>query len=318
MRTSLWKKTVIITMTAVMLLSLSGCIRTKDVAVGETATVKNHVEFTLENVMISPEVFPPSNGSNPMGWICEDWEKTYVTLIAKIKNLGDEELTTTELWVHSFLHVDGKLEDMKIVASVEENGTVLNDEGSIAVGESKIVYLIAELAKIDLSKVGKAEVDFGMTTVSMSVDTNQPFAVAKTISMGESYKIKGLGKVVPKRIQFTDALEPEKPGYTYDYYTPQTEEDKLLVLTTETTNTTKKKRNPIRYLNLIVFTDEHVYHGDVVAEDEHQANITDEEMLNAGERRKVYGIVNLPKSVKKEDCQIYVYLNGAYYRCEMK
>ena len=69
---------------------------------------------------------------------------------------------------------------------------------------------------------------------------------------------------------------------------------------------------------MMVYVGDEVYLGDVVADDDHSANITSEEKLSAGETRNVYALVNLPKSVKKQDCEIYVYIDGKYYQYEMK
>lgn len=301
-----------------LMLAMTSCGKTVPLTLGEKVTVENHVEFTAENVMISPQVFPPISGSEPMGWVLNDEEKTYVTIITTIKNLGEEDIIIDDLWKDFFAVLDEEYIDGTIVATVAENGTKLDDSKPVEAGKTRNVYFITEVAKADLSKLTRAEFDFGGTTLTLDLDTGKRFALTKTLKLKETYKVKNLGNVTPKSMKFMEELEPTNPGYTYDYYVPQTDDDKLLVLTTKSENTTKKKKSAYRYLNMLVFVDDEVYLGDVVAEDAYAANITGSEKLSSGDTRNVYALVNLPKSVKKADCEIYVYIDGKYYQYEMK
>ena len=318
MKKTIMKKIVLLVVTLLLMSVVSACGEEVSLTLGETTTVEQQAEFTADNIIISPKVFPPISGDNPMGWVMDDESKTYVTIITTIKNLSSEALTIEDLWVNFGVILDGEYTDGTIVAVETEYGTKLDDSKPVAAGETETVYYITEVAKADLSKLTAAEFDFGKTTLALNVDTSKKVALAEPLNMDESYRIKGLGTVTPKSIKFMEELEPSNPGYSYDYYAPQTADDQLLVLRTKTENTSKKKKAAYRYLNMMVYVDETVYLGDVVADDAHAANITGSETLSAGEERNVYGMVNLPKSVKKADCEIYVYLNGKYYRCEMK
>jgi len=313
----IWK-TLVLAVVLCLLFSMTSCGKPVSLSLGETTTVEKHVEFTAENVIVSPKVFPPISGSEPMGWIMEDEEKTYVTIIATIKNLREEDITINDLWVNFFAILDKEYVDGSIVAVTTDNDTKLDDSQPIKPGKTKTVYFITEVAKSDLTKLTRAEFDFGRTTLTLAIDTSKRVAQTEPLTLQKTYSVKNLGKVTPKKMGFTKELEPANPGYTYDYYAPQTGDDKLLVLTTKTKNTSKKKKAAYRYLNLMVYVGEEVYVGDVVADDAHSANITGREKLSAGETRNVYALVNLPKSVKKQDCEIYVYIDGKYYQYEMK
>ncbi len=313
-----WKKFFAFAVVVCLLFGMTSCGKTEPLTLGEKVVVDKHVEFTPENVLVSSKVFPPISGSNPMGWICDDEKRTYVTVTATVKNLGDEPITIDELWQNFCISMGEELIDGSIIAITTNNETKLSDSEVIEGGKTENVYYITEMDKDDLDDEKSAEFDFGKTTLVLSLDTSKRVAQAKPLKLKETYKVKNLGKVMPKKMGFTQELEPANPGYTYDYYAPQTGDDKLLVLTTETKNTTKKKKSAYRYLNMMVFVGDDVYLGDVVADDAYAANITGSEKLSAGDERNVYALVNLPKSVKKKDCEIYVYIDGKYYRYEMK
>ena len=312
------KKIFVFALTLCLLAGLSSCGETLSLTLGEKVTVEQHAEFTAENVIVSPKVFPPISGEDPMGWVMDDESKTYVTIIATLKNLSDKEMSINDLWIDFCVLVDGEYTDGTIVATTTDQDTKLDDSKPVPAGETRTIYYITEIAKADLSKLTSAEFDFGKTTLSLDIDTSKRVAHAKTLELDGSYRISKLGKVTPESVKFMKELEPSNPGYTYDYYAPQTEDDRLLVLTTKTENTSKKKKAAYRYFNLMAFVGEEVFLGDIVAEDEYAANITGSETLSAGDKRNVYGIVNLPKSVDEEDLELYVYLNGRYYQYEMK
>lgn len=318
MRKSLWKKVVFVALALCLMLGLSSCGKTTELTLGEKVVVEKYAEFTAENVLVSSKVFPPISGPNPMGWVVEDEGNTYVTIVATIKNLKDEPLTIDDLWSSFSVILDGEAQNGTIIAMVAENGTKLDDGRDIGAGATETVYFITEVEKSHLQKLTEAEFDFGRMTLSLSVDTSKRIALSEALSLKQTYKVKNLGKVIPKSMKFMANLEPSNPGYTYDYYAPQTEDDRLLVLTTKTKNTSKKKKPAYRYLNMMVFVGEDVYLGDVVADDAYSANITSKEKLGAGDQRNVYGLVNLPKSVKAKDIELYVYLDGRYYQYEIK
>ena len=317
MRKRVWKKAFLMALVLCMLLGMSACGKTVSSTMGEKTTVDKHVEFTAQNVMISSKVFPPISGSNPMGWVLEDEKKTYVTIITTVKNLRDEPMTIDDLWGNFRVVLNGEYTNGTIVAVATKNDTKLDDSKAVEAGATETVYFITEVAKADLGKLTGAAFDFGKTTLSLDLDTSKRVAVSTDLKLKKTYKVKNLGKVTPKSVKFMKDLEPSNPGYTYDYYAPQTSDDRLLVLTTKTKNTTKKKKSAYRYMNMIVFVDDEVYLGDIVADDAYSANITGKEKLSAGETRNVYALVNLPKSVKKADCEIYIYLDGKYYLYEM-
>ena len=301
-----------------MLLMMNGCGTTVEMTLGETTTVENHVEFTPENVIVSSQVFPPISGTNPMGWVVDDAANTYVTIIASIKNLGKEAISPDDLWADFCVIVNEESVSGSIVAVTSDRDTKLDSSASIEPEKTETVYFITEVAKSDLDKLTKAEFDFDGSTLSLNVDATQKVARYEELNLKDTYKVKNLGKVTPKKMSFMRELEPSNPGYTYDYYAPQTDDDKLLVLTTKVENTSKSKKAAYRYLNMLVFVGEEEYLGDVVADDAYSANITGNEKISAGEDRQVYALVNLPKSVKKADCEIYIYIDGMYYQYKLK
>lgn len=318
MQKRMMKKAVVLLAVLCMLFVFTACGKTVELTLGETTTVEKHVEFTPENVIISSQVFPPISGTDPMGWVVDDEDKTYVTVIASIKNLGSEAMTTDDLWVDFFVILNEEYVDGTIVAVTTENDTKLNDNASIEPNQTETVYFITEVAKNELDKLTRVEFDFSGSTLSLTVDTTKSVARYESLTMKETYKVKHLGNVIPQKMSFMSELEPSNPGYTYDYYVPQTDNDKMLVLTTKTENTSKSKKAAYRYLNMLVFAGGDEYLGDVVADDAYSANITGSEKLGAGDERNVYALVNLPKSVKKADCEIYIYIDGMYYQYQMK
>lgn len=318
MTKSVWKKLAILSAVLCILVGMTSCGKTVSLSMGETATVDKHVEFTAENIIVSPEVFPPISGKEPMGWVLDDESKTYVTIVSTIKNLSDKALSMEDLWYDFSICLQEEYIDGTIVAATTNNDTKLNDSKPIGSGKTKTVYFITEIDKADLKETMEAEFDFGGTTLVLPLETSRKVADSTLIDLRESYKVDGLGTVTPKSIAFMDELEPSNPGYTYEYYAPQTKDDQLLVLKASAENTTTKSKSAYRYMNIMAFVGDEPYLGEVVSDDEYSANIVFGDKLYAGETRNIYAIVNLPKSVKESDCKIYIYIDGKYYRYNLE
>ena len=139
MARNVWKKLVLFAAVVCLLFGLTSCGKTETLTLGDKVVVDNHVEFTAENVLVSSKVFPPISGSNPMGWVCDDKKSTYVSVIATVKNLGEEPITINDLWQNFCISMGEELIDGSIIAIVENNGTQLSDGESIEAGKTETV-----------------------------------------------------------------------------------------------------------------------------------------------------------------------------------
>ena len=216
MKKGVLQKLTLVIAVLCMLFGLASCGKSVELHFDETAVVEDCVEFTAKNVIVSSQVFPPVCDANPMGWVMDEADKTYVTIVATVKNLTEEELTTEQLWTNFSIYMKDDYVDGSIVALITKNGTKLSDSGSIKAGKTGTVYFITEIAKSDLDESMEAEFDFDGTTLRLNIDGTKPIAVYETLQLKETYTVSGLGKVTPKKLSFMNELEPSNPGYTYD------------------------------------------------------------------------------------------------------
>ncbi len=307
-----------IILTLCILLGITACRSPVEMTMGETVLIEGHVELTPRNVIVSKEIFPPASSKKPMGWVVEDDDKTYVAVIVDIKNLRENEITAYDLWSSFSVYMKQENRNGTLIAMVSKDGTVLNTEETIAPDETETVFFILELDDFDLQEKMEAQWGFEHSTdCVLPFDGTTPVAQYKNAAEGDVIAVDGLGTMALKSFAFAEELEPDAPGYTFEYYLPNEKNQKLFVVTTEVKNITKKAQSSYSYLNMMAFADGEVYLADIVADDDHAANIVRGESIDTKKKKRVYGVVSIPKEIKKEDLDVYLYVGGAYYRCTL-
>ena len=314
MKVSSIKKIVVTLLLGCLLFVFAGCGNT-DLTMGEVKELGGKVEITPENVLVSSQVFPPVWSEEPMGWVTNGTHKTYLTFVAKVKNLQEDALTVNDLWQAFSLYAKTEYTDCDIVAIVTKDGTCLDDDAEIKSGKTRTVYFIKEIEEIDRYEQMEAVFDFdGAPKARIAFDGKRNVAVYEELSLKSPIKAENFGTVEISDVGFVEKLSPENPGYIYDYYAPKSEDEKLLLIEAEVENTSKKNQYAASYLNVVAFADGYEYYGDLLLETQYTVQSAAGEQIEAKDTCKVVGAVSLPKTLKLEDLDIFVYVNGAYYR----
>jgi hypothetical protein len=318
------KKTLLISAAMVcMAVVLTACGGKADVIMnmGEPVAISDTLTLTPENLLVSFKVYPPISGSGQaMGWVCENEENTYVTLVARVENDTDQPLEVDDLSDFRMV-TDKESFDSSFTAAVTEDGTALERSTVIEAGASATVYFITEAAKSALSEETMLEFSLDPEeeepsyNYKLTADTTQPVAVCEELNLGETIGAEGLGDLTPKKVRFTKRIDPDNPGYYYDYYQAQGEDERLLVMNIQVKNTSGKKQAADGFYGLFCMDGEgETYIGSIVADDSSRANIRAGESIGKNKTRTTYGVFNLPKSAGKTDLTIYLYADGTYYR----
>lgn len=322
MKKSMRKKVLFLMLIFCASMFLWSCGAEKDVAMtmGETTAVEDSLEFTPKNVLVSPQIYPPICSSFPMGWEIEDDSKTYVALIAEVKNLTESAVTVNDLC--DFRLTSGEnIYENTMTAVLEDNETSLASTGSIDAGKTATVYFIVEYDVDAVSEETGAEFAFGQQeeeepvfNYKLTVDTTKPVAMTEELKLGEKITVDGLCELTPEKASFVKKIEPKNPGYYYNYYKAKSDQDKLMTLTVKVKNLSGREKDAYMFYGMNAVCKDAHYVGGIVADDEEQANITQYETIGNDGVRTTYGIANLPKSAGKSGCDIYLYAGGTYYR----
>ena len=135
--------------------------------------------------------------------------------------------------------------------------------------------------------------------------------------MKEKVIVDGLCELTPGKLRFTTKIEPENPGYFYNYFKASNKDEKLLVLYVKVKNLSSEKKDADSFYGVrIVTEDGENYIGNVVADDENKANITSYEDIGKGKNRGTYGVASIPKAAGDGKCSLYLYVGGNYYLYE--
>lgn len=314
------KKALVLALAVCTVFAAYACGGKEDVtmALGEKVTAGESLEITPENVLVSNQVFPPVTNSYPMGWTAESG-KTYVTIVAQVKNLSDKEIKGRDLCKFK-LTIGEDVFDSNMTAVLSDDSMKLSSSSGIKAGKTERVYFITQLDETAIGKETLAEFSFTpgdeepVYSHKLTVDTTKPVAVAEKLDMDKKITVDGLCELTPTGFKFASKIEPSNPGYYYNYYKAQKAGDKLSVLTIKAKNLSKAEKEAYSFYGITAFYNGTAYIGGVVADDENKANITQYEKIPTNSTRTTYAVGNLPKAAEKGKCDIYVYVDGTYYQ----
>lgn len=314
------KKVVILALAICTILTIYACGGEKDVTMklGEKTTVEGYVEFTPVNVLVSDKVFPPVTGTYPMGWTAKTG-KTFVIVIADVKNLSDEAIKASSFCKYK-LSIGEDSFNSSMTNVVTDEGTKLSSSLSIEAGKTETVYFVVEMDANAVNKETLAEFAFTkdddepVFNYKLTVDTTKPFAVVKKLELNKKISVDGLCELTPTDVKFTKKIVPSNPGSFYNYYQANGSNEKLLVVNMKSKNLSDAKKAAYKLYGVTAIYDGSTQIGGVVADDENKANIRQNEEIGAGANRTTYGVVTLSKKAEKAKCDLYIYLNGTYYQ----
>lgn len=322
MKRKAWKKVFSLVTILAMTLIISSCSEeTVVMKMGETITVDDYVEFTPENVMVSQDVYPPINQNFSSGWESDSKDKVFVTVMAKVKNLSDKDISIETL---CGIEVEASDEtfDNHLVAMLTKQGSGLVETGKIHKGKTETVYLMTEIDKSAISDKSLAKVAFEMDAESdpvfnyhLSIDTTKKIMVSKPLKLNQGITVDEKTQLTPMKVEFTEEIVPSNPSGEYYYYRAEKDGTVLLALTTELKNLMKSGEISIsKSFGFLVFSDVEEHFGTVIANDENNSNLAGNQTLAAGQTRIAYGMAEVSEGMKKKKCEVYLYIQGEYYQ----
>lgn len=314
------KKAIVLALAICTILAIYACGGDKEVTMklGEKTAIGEDLAFTPVNVLVGDKVFPPVSGSYPMGFTAKSG-KTYATVVAKVKNLGDEDIKASDLCAFR-LSVGEDTFSANMINVLTDDETKLLSSATLKAGATETFYFITEMDASAVNKETLAEFAFtkdGDEPVynhKLTIDTTKPFAVTEKLELNKKITVDGLCELTPVSVKFLNKIVPSNPGYYYNYYKAQGADNKLLVVNMKVKNLSKIEKNAYDFYGINAIYDGSSNAGTVVADDENKANITQYEKLSAGASRTTYGVLNMSKKAENGKCDIYIYAGGTYYQ----
>ena len=298
-----------------ILLVSAGCGRSLEMTMGEPAVIEDWVEITPENVLVSTQIFPPVWCENPMGWIAGEDNKVYVAFVAKVKNLRETALTVNELWAPFSLLMKTEYSECDIVSIVTKDGTCFDDKGKIQPWQTETVYFVKEIEEIDRQEEMEAVFDFdGAPKARVVFNGKSSVACWKSLTLKKPLRVSSQSSIQVRKVHFADKADPDNMGYIYDYYAPKSEDEKLLLIETTVKNIGTQKQLITKNFDVVAFADDKEYLGDLLLEDEFTLKPVGHQVIKAKESKRLIGAMSVPKNLKLDDLEIYVYVDGTYYR----
>lgn len=307
-------------------LSFSGCgLKETSLELGKTAVVENYVEFTPENVIISKTIFPPMPYDNPEGGWMAGEGNINVVLVAKVKNLTDKAMATDnfcEFYIAD--QVDWHYGD---VYSLAENERHFNEEEKIESGETKTVCLFVEMNQKNLEYRPEPYIALGFFeeandrealeyNYKLPFDPKKSVAAYKELKTGQKITLKNGYELTLRNVESMRKLEPTNTADFYEYWVPHDEEkERLLVMEMELENSHGKELPAKGLFGVsLVRPDRDSFMGQSIVENENGNIIAEETAIGKGESRTGYGIVGIPKQAADEKLEVFLYIDGDYYR----
>lgn len=323
MKKSLVKKLLLCLMIVTAVLAFCAC-GDEEVALqmGETTVISEKAEITPKNVLVTPQVYAPLTQSFSMGWEAEEGE-LFVVVEARVKNLAAEDMSLADICAFR-LERDEENFTEQMTAAVDEGGRKLTSYPTIKAGKESTVYFVTKMedAKVGADSMTAAfafdtEKEKASYNYRLSIDTSAPVAVYQKPKLKEKITIDEFCELTPSKLRFTKKIEPENPGYFYNYFKASNDDERLLVLDVKVKNLSGEKKDADSFYGIrIVTEDGRNYIGSVVADDENKANITAYEDIGKGKSRQTYGIASIPKAAGDGKCSLYLYAGGNYYLYE--
>ncbi|WP_251613595.1 hypothetical protein [Senimuribacter intestinalis] len=289
---------------------------------GETSVISEKAEITPKNVLVTPQVYAPLTQNFSMGWEAGK-DESFVVVEATVKNLAAEDMTLADICAFR-LERDEETFTEQMTAAVDEGGKTLTSYPTIKAGKESTVYFVTKLEESETS-AGNMIAAFAFDTdkdkasynYRLPIDTSEPVAVYQKLELKEKVIVDGLCELTPGKLRFTTKIEPENPGYFYNYFKASNKDEKLLVLYVKVKNLSSEKKDADSFYGVrIVTEDGENYIGNVVADDENKANITSYEDIGKGKKRGTYGMASIPKAAGDGKCSLYLYAGGNYYLYE--
>lgn len=323
MKKSLVKKLTLCLLIFTAVLAFCACGQEEvQLKMGETSVISEKAEITPKNVLVSPQVYAPLTESFSMGWEAGEGE-SFVVVEAVVKNLSAEDMALSDICAFR-LENDEETFTEQMTASVDEGGRKLTSSPTVKAGKESTVYFVT---KLEDSRVGAgsmiaafsfdAEKEKAAYNYRLEIETAEPVAVYKKLALKEKITVDESCELTPRKLRFTKKIEPENPGYFYNYFKASKKDERLLVLDVKVKNLSGEKKDADSFYGIrIVTEDGRNYIGSVVADDENKANITAYEDIGKGKSRRTYGIASIPKAAEDGKCSLYLYAGGNYYLYE--
>lgn len=314
---------------AAVFVLLWGCTEKEVIlSLGETAEVDGLCEITPENILVSPQVYAPVAKGSREGYEAGE-DRTFVIISTRIKNISEEKLDLRKV-CDCRLQPGDEENSRTMILTLEKGQTALGTSAQFAAGESKEVYFVMETEKEGAESVSDSEEEEERTLAAfdfhedeeedwaynykLAVDTSEPVASSEPLQLNKTIVCEGLAELTPVKVRLAEKLEPENPGYYYNYFKGAEKGDKLLVLDLDVKNLSgQKKRVDTFYGIRVVGADGESYVGGAAAEDRDRANLLDSITFAKNSRNRAYAAVSLPKTARQGICDIYLYVGGTYY-----
>lgn len=289
-----------------LILPLVACGGGKEkINVKEKNTVKEYMNYEILYSERTTKIEPRILNGYYTYYKAKKTGNILVDLVMKIENISDKEISLNDL------KVVFKIDDNEYAATkiLEKSDTTLSAGGSIATKETKIVHMYAE---VDLKTNLTNEIQFNLTANEKEAELIYKISDLKPQKnyQKSGYTLKDENaEITFKKIKITDTLNPSKPSSFYRYY--KTSNNKTFVaLEVSIKNIGKESLSSSKLLGTKIFVDGVQHNGEIIIEDEKQANLTTTSTIKAGEKRKAYLVAEIASKDKSKPIEVSVYYAG--------
>lgn len=268
-------------------------------------TVDGYMNYEILYSQKTSKIEPPILNGYYTYYKAKQTGNILVDLVMKVENISDKEIALKDL--KGVFKIDGN--EYTATKILEKSDTSLSVSGSIATKETKVIHMYAEVgSKTDLTK----DIQFNLTANEKEAELTYKLS---DLERQKEYQKSGYvlkdenAEITLKKIKMTDTLNPSKPSSFYRYY--KTSSNKTFTaLEVSIKNVGKEDLSSSKLVGAKVFVDGTQYNGELIIEDDKQANLTTVSTIKAGESRKAYLAAEVPSEAKNKSIEVSIYYAG--------
>lgn len=314
------KKIVSLVLALLMLFLLAACAtpnntdrsassgKTAELILAAPNTVENYADFSLFKVQTAKKITASVAGD--IFYENKTAGETYVDIILDLTNTSSETINSNDIIVATATNANGTEYTNCLYAAETNNATYLSQYENIAPLSTVRIHCAVSVPESETNLTLKIVVNSKEFTYDYSLGKTE--SNAKKVNVGDTIDEADFATLVFNGIKYTDNLLPSNTSGMYSHYkVDNAAANTYLAVEYDITNYMSTNQDCDDFVGIkAVYMDKYTYTGFVVVEDEDGKGFSSYESIAPLSTRHLYYLIEVPKSVIKNDVTLTLSFNG--------
>lgn len=280
--------------------------------IGEKFIVEDYAEITIKGVEVNNKIEPPKLTGYSLTYESDETDKTYVSVIAEVKNLTD-----TEIPINKIANVSVNKDQSKYVCNLylqlTEDDTSLDEFQSIAPLSSNTIYCGTKVPK---NSLGESVINFIIKdkTYSLNYNTTSAPIEKKSITLGQKLIVDEYAELIIEDIEYKEDVLPSKPGDFSTHYQVEDSSNVYIDVITKVKNLRSSSYEAEKFFGAkAIYDRKYNYNGFIVGEELDGSTLETYLSIDPLSTMTVHALIEVPKEAMAGEVELCIYFSGNNY-----